>query len=98
MTSIQKTTVTRNTVTSTVLKTGSTSVKHDVPQTKTTQRSGQNSDSSVSTNIKLRSIQKSTIVKKLPTVKTGEILWLQGMVRNRLSLLQQFSEVCTNFS
>jgi hypothetical protein len=97
VTSIQKTTVTRNTLSSTVLETGSTSVKN-VLQTKTTQRSGQKSDSSVSTNIKLRSVQKSTIVKKLPTVKTGEILWLKGMVRNRLSLLQQFSEVCTNFS
>lgn len=92
MTTIQKTTVTRNTVTSTVLKTGSTSVKN-VLQTKTTQRTGQKSDSSVSTNIKLRSVQKSTTVNKLLTVKRGELIWLYGMVWNTLSLLKQFSEV-----
>lgn len=73
MTTIQKTTVTRNTVTSTVLKTGSMSVKN-VPQTKTTQHSGQKSDSSVFDE--LRSVQKSTTVNKLLTVKTGEIMWL----------------------
>jgi TATA-box binding protein (TBP) (component of TFIID and TFIIIB) len=73
-TSVKKTTVTTDKVSTIGLKTGSTSEKA-VHETKTTYRiGGVKIDTSISTDLKVRNIQKSTVVNKLLKLKTGAII------------------------
>ena len=71
MKTVTKTTVTKDTTSRIGLKTGSTSVKN-VHETKTTERTGQKFDTSISRDINERNVQKSTVINKLVKVKTGE--------------------------
>jgi hypothetical protein len=73
-TSVKKTTVIKDTVSTIGLKTGSTSEKA-VHETKTTYRTGGvKIDTSISTDLKVRDVQKSTVVNKLWKLKTGAII------------------------
>jgi hypothetical protein len=75
-TSVKKTTVVKEKGSTIGLKTGSTSEKavHETRETKTTFRTGGlKIDTSISTDVKVRNVQKSTVVNKLWKVKTGAI-------------------------
>jgi hypothetical protein len=73
-TSVKKTTVIKDKVSTIGLKTGSTSEKA-VHETKTTYRiGGVKIDTSISTDLKVRDVQKSTVVNKLWKLKTGAII------------------------